>query len=355
MLRQLKLKNFRCFEDHTVVFDKTTVVVGKNNAGKSTLVEALQLLSLAVNRKGGNFVSPPQWLGISRFRTCIAPKVSRLDFNLETIFHRYGDPPAEITGSFSDDVTVTVYLGQEERIYAFFRKGDKWITSPAQLINLRLPWIYILPQVGPLQLTEPLLTENYIDENLYSRLASRHFRNQIFRNQPQFAEFKSLAELTWHGLQVKPVERKMTKEGTFLEMQVRDGDFVAEVGSMGHGLQMWLQTIWFVSRTPTDGTIVLDEPDVYMHPDLQRKLFRLVNGRYSQAILATHSVEIMAEAEPDNILIIDKRRRRSHYANNEPGVQFLIDRLGGIHNVHLALLFSARKFLFVEGKDLAGC
>jgi hypothetical protein len=61
----------------------------------------------------------------------------------------------------------------------------------------------------------------------------------------------------------------------------------------------------------------------------------------------------MAESEPSNILIIDKKQRRSRYANNEPGVQLLIDQIGGIHNVHLARLWSARKFLLVEGKDLS--
>lgn len=168
-----------------------------------------------------------------------------------------------------------------------------------------------------------------------------------------FGEFKRLAEETWHGLRVDPIQRETTKEGMLLSLPVRDGDFVSEVGWMGHGLQMWLQTIWFLSRTPRDHTVILDEPDVYMHPDLQRKLFRLARARFSQCAVATHSVEIMAESEPSSILIIDKKQRRSRYANNEPGVQLLIDQIGGIHNVHLARLWSARKFLLVEGKDLS--
>ena len=211
----------------------------------------------------------------------------------------------------------------------------------------------MLPQTGPLQTEEVLLTDAYVHDNLYSRLSSRHFRNQIDRNRDGFREFKRLAENTWHGLRVHPIDRKNTRDGTVLSMLVQDGDFVAEVGWMGHGLQMWLQTIWFISRTPTDATIVLDEPDVYMHPDLQRKLFRLVRARFTQSIIATHSVEIMAEAEPANILVIDKSKQRSRYASSDPGVQALIDQIGGMHNVHLARLWNAKKFLLVEGKDLS--
>jgi AAA domain, putative AbiEii toxin, Type IV TA system len=154
------------------------------------------------------------------------------------------------------------------------------------------------------------------------------------------------------GLRVDPPERVLQKDGTILSMMVKDGDFVAEVGWMGHGLQMWLQTIWFISRTGTPGVVVLDEPDVYMHPDLQRKLFRLVNSRAEQSLIATHSVEIMAEADPSNILVLDKSKARSSYANSQPALQLLIDNIGGVHNVHLARLWNAKKFLLVEGDDI---
>jgi hypothetical protein len=116
---------------------------------------------------------------------------------------------------------------------------------------------------------------------------------------------------------------------------------------------MWLQTMWFIAKTPPQATVVLDEPDVYMHPDLQRKLYRLIKARFAQSIIATHSVEIMAEADPSEILVINNKKARSEYANTEPAVQVLVDQLGGIHNVHLARLWNARKVILLEGKDLA--
>jgi predicted ATP-dependent endonuclease of OLD family len=65
MLTQLRLKNFRCFDDHTIPLRPTTIIVGRNNAGKSTIVEALRLVSLVENRYGAlNFTSPPDWLDI---------------------------------------------------------------------------------------------------------------------------------------------------------------------------------------------------------------------------------------------------------------------------------------------------
>ncbi len=353
MLRELRLQNFRCFEDHSVVFEPHTVVVGKNNAGKSSLIEALRLIAAVVNRKGGLFHPAPAWLDLPKFRVGIAPGISQLGLNLNSVFHHYGEPPAVITGRFKAGAVVTIYLGREEKLFATIQINNEWISTAQKFVALKLPWISVLPQIGPVLAEEFRLTDERIAGNLNSRLASRHFRNQLVWMQPHFDDFKRLAEESWRGLLVGPIRQEQTKGGSLLSLDIRDGGFVGELASMGHGLQMWLQTIWFLSKTAVDGTVVLDEPDVYMHPDLQRKLFRLTKSRFRQCIVATHSVEIMAEADPSNILIVDKNNRRSRYANNEPGVQLLIDQIGGIHNVHLARLWSARRFLIIEGKDMS--
>jgi hypothetical protein len=346
------MQNFRCFEDHTILLEPNTVVVGKNNAGKSSMIEALRLVAAVVNRKRAAFVHVPPWLDLPRFQSGIAPGISHLGLNLNAVFHRYGDPPAIITASFTGGAVISVYVGSEETIFAILQDGSGRITTQSRFLALNLPWVYVLPQIGPLLSEEVRITDERVSEFMTSRLSSRHFRNQLVRMNAEFSEFKRLAEETWHGLKIEPVRQTTTKSGALLSLDMRDADFVGEVGLMGHGLQMWLQTIWFLSRTPSNSTVVLDEPDVYMHPDLQRKLFRLARARYSQCIIATHSVEIMAESDPGNILIIDKTKRRSKYANDEPGVQLLIDQIGGIHNIHLARLWSARKFLLLEGKDI---
>jgi hypothetical protein len=345
MLRTLRLQNYRCFRDHTVTFHPSTVVVGKNNAGKSTIVEALHLIAAVVNRKGASFVNPPESLELGKFQRCIAPKLTHLDLNLDTAFHRYADPPAILTATFANGAVVTAYV-HRDGVHATISNRKGWVTTGGAFVGLEIPYLHILPQVGPLQREEKHLTNDYVEDHYYTRLASRHFRNQLQRNPQHFEDFKNLAERTWPGLRVDPIDQNT------LSLPIRDGDFVAEVGWMGHGLQMWLQTMWFLAKTPSDTTVVLDEPDVYMHPDLQRKLYRLIKTRFSQAIIATHSVEIMAEADPADILIINNRRKSSQYANTEPGVQILIDRLGGIHNVHLARLWNAKRVLLVEGEDL---
>ncbi|CAN5921892.1 hypothetical protein BH11PSE3_BH11PSE3_03600 [soil metagenome] len=122
---------------------------------------------------------------------------------------------------------------------------------------------------------------------------------------------------------------------------------------MGHGLQIWLQTIWFLARSVSSETVILDEPDVYLHADLQRKIMRLIRHRHRQVIVATHSIEILAEVSADDVLIVDKGQKSSRFATSVPAVQTVINNLGGVHNLQLARLWMARKCILVEGDDIS--
>jgi hypothetical protein len=138
-----------------------------------------------------------------------------------------------------------------------------------------------------------------------------------------------------------------------LALLIREGDFSAEVGLMGHGLQMWLQLIWFVAQAPRDATVVLDEPDVYMHPDLQHRLLDFVEGRYEQVIITTHSVEIIATADPSTLVLVDRAEDRSNFATSLPAAQEVIHSLGGVYSLDVARLYRSQRFLLVEGDDVS--
>ena len=187
-----------------------------------------------------------------------------------------------------------------------------------------------------------------------STLASLHFRNELnLLYDEAFATFKEISEATWHGLEIQDLIGRGRRHETELRLLVRNEEFVGEVNLMGHGLQMWLQTMWFLSRCREFETVILDEPDVYMHADLQRKLMRFLRGRHPQVILATHSIEIMSEVDPEAILVVDRENRQAQFTTDVPEMQRVVDQIGGVHNLQLAKLWGARRCLFVEGKDLA--
>ncbi|MBN1664222.1 MAG: AAA family ATPase [Deltaproteobacteria bacterium] len=354
MITELKLQNFRCFNEHTIPFKQMSIVIGRNNAGKSTVVEALRLISIVVSRyKFLAYRSAPDWAEIPRREVGVSPSLKGMEFNFSTVFHRYGDPPSIISASFDNDSAIKIYLGEEDRIHAVvFDQEGNIVKTRAEANKLEIPSVEIMPQVAPVVREERALTRDYVKGAMSSHLAPLHFRNQLRVIKEYFPVFKEMAETTWPGLQIRELTGGGIGTGDPLQLMVRDEDFVAEIASMGHGLQMWLQTMWFLARSSEASTVILDEPDVYMHADIQRRLIRYIKNRVPQIIVTTHSVEIMSEVDIDEILIIDRRRPRSRFAGTLPAVQKLIEHIGSVHNIHLAKLWHSRRCILVEGKDV---
>ncbi len=357
MISELYVNNYRCFSEHTVSFKATTIIVGKNNAGKSTLIEALRLVSLVANRiKTSYFKNPPKWTNLHKLNLGISPSLERIEFSSRNVINQYDDPPAIILAKFENNEIIEIRLNDNGEIFAFVKNASGIVVkSRKEARELKSTSIEILPQISPLLEDEKGLEESYVKTNVYSSLTSRHFRNQLSYFYEHFRKFKKLSENTWDGLRIVQLTKASkivtTTDPTLL---VQEGGFVTEIGSMGHGLQMWLQTMWFIARTSTKSAIVLDEPDVYMHADLQRKLIRTLRQSHRQIIIATHSLEIMAEVDADNILIIDRNKNKSHFATDIPQIQKIIyNDIGSIHNLELAKLWSSRKFLMVEGDDIS--
>lgn len=348
MISELQLKNFRGFENHTITFRPLTILVGRNNVGKSTIVEALRLISLVVSRFQGDLDAIPARWEFPRSHRGPYP-FRNLEINLENAFYRYGEPPAHISATFDTGEVIEIAITEREIVARRIRSsGSRERSHP------RIKRVSILPQVAPVAREERLLTEDYVRGALSSALAPSHFRNQLHFLREHFAAFKEAAEETWPGLRVIGLEMNgEVPDPIRLSLLVEDDRFPAEVAWMGHGLQMWLQMIWFLSRAREHETVILDEPDVYMHADLQRRLVRFVRNRHQQVIITTHSVEMMSEVLPENILIVDRSREQSGFASSLQATQRVLRGLGSVKNLHLARLWSTRRFLIVEEKDLA--
>ncbi len=361
MLESLRLQNFRGFADHHVPLKQTTVLVGANNAGKSTIVEALRLIPVTAERVVSGyarFVEPPEWLPDEFAAIGIAPAVLGMPSEgmEQALFHAYDPPPAILTATFAGGATLSVFIGPEAQVFGITADANgEEITGRRQAERLGgvLDRISVQPQVAPLLRRELRHKYDTIARGDGTYLAPRHFRNQLLCFDDYAANFATIAEETWRGLQISGLPDRNTPQQQPLELHVRDGAFVGEVGLMGHGLQMWLQIVWFLARAENDSVVVLDEPDVYMHPDLQRRLLDLVRRRFRQLIIATHSVEIISDVAPESILTVDKAQPASAFVTSLPGLQEAMNKIGTLQNIHIARLMRSRSFLLVEGDDLS--
>lgn len=354
LLRKITIHNYRCYENHEIDFHDLSIVVGKNNAGKSTLVEALRLVSIATSRYDTvRYIDAPAWTELPKKARGISPSLKFFGFNTENLFYKYGNAPSIITAVFADNKMVKIYIGEGAELFCTLQDAlGNYLTTKGHAVAAQIRPIQILPQIAPVQKDEKILGKDYVRQNISSDLASLHFRNQLGLLYENFPQFCDLAQQSWPGMRIRELDGRNGMPGDKLSLLIQDGDYVAEIGWMGHGLQMWLQIMWFLARIDKDEVVILDEPDVYMHPDLQRKLIKLLIKKFKQVIVSTHSIEIISEVDPSNILIIDKTKGKSIYASNVPVVQRILNSIGSIHNLQLTKLWSSKKLIIVEGEDI---
>ena len=259
-------------------------------------------------------------------------------------------PPAEVRAEFSNDTALHIYVGENGQPHVLiYDASGQLVTSKARARCIDIPSVNALPQPAPISPDETILNDRYVRHWVGSALAPQHFRNQLRVFREYYHDFCAEVESTWPGLQVL----ELNEGAEQLSLHVRDRDFVAEIAQMGHGLQMWMQVMWFVVRSRQTATAVFDEPDVYMHADLQRRLIRLLRNRFPQVIIMTHSTEIISEVDPSEIVIVDRRRRASTAATSLTAVQRIVNSFGSVHNIGLARLWSSKVFVVTEGKDLS--
>ena len=353
-LKKLQLENFKCYRKATVPFKKLSIIVGENNAGKSCLIEALRLVSKAAQVSKKRVYAPaPKEFELPAILRGFTIDTQKLRIDLRVIIYYYNTSKyAKVTAFFCNNAKIEIYLNESYAFAVLYDADGKVVKSKQQAEQLSLDSMGILPQIGPIRENEKLLSSETIFGDKDTYLSSLHFRNEMLAwKKEYFAEFKSLSEASWKGLHIDPIKYNPVNSD-YISLLVKDNGFTAEIGKMGSGLQMWLQIMWFLARSKNCELIILDEPDVYMHSDMQRKILELVKSKFSQVIIATHSMEIISRVNPSNILEINKTDKTMHYATDSISAQKIVDDIGGIQNLTLLKLGRARKCLFVEGKDL---
>jgi AAA domain, putative AbiEii toxin, Type IV TA system/AAA ATPase domain len=366
ILRNLKLLNFKGFERFEVSFPSQTWLVGPNNAGKSTIIAALRtvarMAAQAQRRQFDHFAMD----GIAQVP---AHAFASEQFGLvgENLRHEFRDVETRIQATFKDGASlVAVWPASTSDQDAFFyiRSGEGVQVRTTAAARAALPSIGVIPILSPVEHEEGLLSADYVRANLSGRLASRHTRNQLrrFRTEDapsplydnRLAEFLAWAEPWSLDFRVRDVVQRNTDDGVLLDV------FCSESGSRtekelfwaGDGVQVWIQLLMHLFRSRERDVIVLDEPDLYLHADLQRRLVRLLESLDAQTIAASHSAEVLVEAPPASVTWISRDRRRAVRAPSERVASDLTAAIGSQFNLRLARALRARAVLFVEGDDM---
>ena len=133
-------------------------------------------------------------------------------------------------------------------------------------------------------------------------------------------------------------------------------DLAMPLAESGTGIGQVLAILYVVMTSERPQTIIIDEPQSFLHPGAARKLVEFLKLPFDhQYIIATHSATIIAATNPKTITLARYQDSQTFLqqldASAEKGIQLTLSELG----IRLADSFGADDILWVEGKTEEKC
>lgn len=348
--RRVDFKNFKALRNYRVDINEFNILVGPNNAGKSTIIAAFRILAAAIRKaesRRAEIVTGPRG-SVRGYKIDLSP----ISVAEENLFYNYDDSEsAEIVFTMSNGYRQTLYFPEQGVCHYIVDADGKVIESPASFKRHFDCGIGFVPILGPVDHNEPLYGKDAARLALFSYRAARNFRNIWFHYPDQFEEFREMLQRTWPGMDVEAPTVEHRDSKAFLFMFCPEKRFPREIFWSGFGFQVWCQMLTHLIQSKNNSLFLIDEPDIYLHSELQRQLLDLLRNLGPDVLIATHSTEIVTESFSDEIVIIDKEKRRSKRIKDPSRLGEVFSALGSNINPILTQLAKTRRALFVEGKD----
>lgn len=348
-ITKIHFSHYKAFEDFTIELSNFDVLVGPNNSGKSTILGAFRLLSEGL-RKANSRSS--EWFQGSSGRTRgYLLDLQDSPISLENVFHNYEEGAPAI---------ITFYLDNGKSLSLFFPDRGICYLVPERAGIVRLPSefkesfpldIKFVPVLGPVEHEEEVYQKEAARRSLLTHRASRNFRNIWYHYPEGFIQFREMIRSSWPGMDIEPPELISETNKNTLVMFCPEDRIPREIYWAGFGFQVWCQMLTFILQAKKSSLLIIDEPDIYLHSDLQRQLVSILRDLNVQILIATHSVEIISEVDSESLLTIHKSRKKATRIVNPRDLQTIYKTLGTNANPVLTQLAKTRRVLFLEGKD----
>ena len=407
-VKSFRALNYKSFEDSEVQALRPgfNILLGKNNSGKTALLEALSLLP---------FGSKPHRDSTMRRAQPIRPLS---EIHLECLFsaqdiHDAGmasgeffipiDAPNRVRNNGTD--FVHQFLSNEQTIKLTYspNRNPTWaahsypshdlfrFTGAHQKMAVRVRRTPNMDDLVALavEMTDvdplPAVFGNYISSSIYTfqaeRLAlSTHAFGGQAKLQPnaqnlaevlnilqgqryQFDKFNQLVHLIFPNIRLVSVRPRPAVQNQ-LEILVwnsvappdRD-DLAQPLSESGTGIGQVLAMLYILITATSPQTIIIDEPNTFLHPGATRKLLELMKGApiQHQFIVTTHSAEIVNMAEPAALHMVSWENERSKVEPLNPASLVDLRRALAEVGARLSDLFGADHLVWVEGPTEREC
>jgi ABC-type lipoprotein export system ATPase subunit len=357
-VKRLWLRNLKGFEELEVKFSDFNVLVGPNNCGKSTLLQAIDLCFRLIQyhvefQKG--FLTKPR--AGKRIIEEMLPVAIPEDFWFERRI-RVGNERipvvigVELQGDYQFEFEIKRQWGGLNSRMTRLPEGLAEGTMRA--ILARRPTL-IPSSFGVVKREEfrtPARVEILSLTGHHNEVLRNHLRDLLVKSPEVYEGLQHDLQRHFDGT-IGKVEFSFD-EDQYITVAYQEGEHEHDVFSAGGGFLQVLQVLTYL-YLQTPGIVLLDEPDAHLHSSLQKLVVDLLNSlnrqERVQVILATHSKEIINYVDASHILPISRGQKTALSLEHHSSVLPILQDLGAIDNADLAALTASKRCVFVEGRS----
>lgn len=318
LLHYLEIENFKRFgEKQRIELDHPAVLIGPNNCGKTSAIQALALWSQAVKT----------WFDVRKDSTAkerTATALNRLNIVAVPVQRtRFFWHNANVrTGTKDVALVITVGIEFQGEVIAlpmrFRNQGDELVyCSPDETVASNLDFLKYAAQISVellypmsgLETEEPILQPGRIDVLLGQGQTAQVLRNlclMVAKDSPE--DWASIVKLMKRLFNVTLETPQETTRGAiemrYKQLGVRDA---LDVSSSGRGFQQML-LIFAYLYSHKRSVLLVDEPDAHLEILRQKQVYVLLRDiaaqNHSQVVMVSHSEVILDEALDNNLTLL---------------------------------------------------
>lgn len=348
MIRELRLKRFKRFDDEVFDLRGHVILVGPNNTGKTTVLQAIATWALALRKwkEANNFKRSgrgPSYSSVAMPRAAFS-SVSMRAFDLLWKDRDYRGK-VEISITLEDTPAITMQLWKDSADQIYITPDPA--VEPAVLKKTE-PSVVYLSTVGGLSVEEPVYRPDYIETILGRQRPGEVVRNLLLQasNGNRWGDLTSVVQRLFGVELLNPT----TPGGTIVcEYRQSPTSPSFDLLSAGSGFQ---QVVMLMASlfTREGSAILVDEPDAHLHVFLQDTIFselrKAAASSRSQLIIATHSEVIFSSADPGQICALVGKPTRM---TDGESVKRLKQAMVVLQQSDMVLSLAAPGILYLEG------
>ncbi len=300
-LRTVHIKRFKNIDDAPFDLDKINVIVGANNSGKSSILQAIHFAIATIQSMNlAGFLS-----GTGPRRQTVDP--SNLIYIPSENVHALGSG-GRLWEDLDKSVRIEFVLDNGHVIEMSILKGRNRniqvslsdVEIARSISNLEEPFTIFTPGLAGIAKTEQHVSDGVLlrtiargDANLVLRNTLLRLWDERRRNQNWNKFILDFNEI-FPDIQIKVNYATRTDEFINVYMNTRDGKIPLEL--TGTGVLQTIQILSYIHHF-SPKIIVIDEPDSHLHPNNQRLICSLLamisDDRGVQVLLSTHSRHVI--------------------------------------------------------------